>query len=208
MTLAVGHSDFARSTVIVDCLREIKPPFSPEAATEELCRTLKGYHVNRVIGDRYAGEWPREQFAKLGIIYEPSANPKSELYRDLLPLINSNRIELLDHPKLINQLTGLERRTARGGKDSVDHAPGAHDDVVNAVAGLASLANRYGGYDVSYSWVDGVEDADAASAAREQRRKRIAAIMNGSVDDDPALAHPTLSNEELLRIASPIRLGI
>jgi hypothetical protein len=31
------------------------------------------------------------------------------------------------------QLCELERRTARGGRDSVDHAAGGHDDVANAV---------------------------------------------------------------------------
>jgi hypothetical protein len=35
---------------------------------------------------------------------------------------------------LIAQLLGLERRTARSGKDSIDHAPGGHDDVANAAA--------------------------------------------------------------------------
>jgi hypothetical protein len=29
----------------------------------------------------------------------------------------------------------LERRTSRMGRDAVDHAPGAHDDIANAVAG-------------------------------------------------------------------------
>src|SRR5262249_32943467 len=68
--------------------------------------------------------------------------PKSELYRELLPLVNSRRVELLDHPRLISQLLGLERRTARGGKDSIDHAPNAHDDLVNAVAGaLVAVAD-------------------------------------------------------------------
>ena len=38
------------------------------------------------------------------------------------------------------QLCGLERRTARGGRDSIDHAPGGHDDLANAVAGAAALA--------------------------------------------------------------------
>jgi hypothetical protein len=33
------------------------------------------------------------------------------------------------------QLIGLERRTARGGRDSIDHPPGGHDDVANAAAG-------------------------------------------------------------------------
>jgi hypothetical protein len=49
---------------------------------------------------------------------------------------------------------GLERRTARGGRDSIDHAPGAHDDLANAVAGLAAVAKR-GSYDSSLDWVSG-----------------------------------------------------
>ncbi len=31
----------------------------------------------------------------------------------------------------------IERRTARGGRDSIDHAPGSHDDIANAVCGGA-----------------------------------------------------------------------
>jgi hypothetical protein len=69
-------------------------------------------------------------------LFEQSARPKSDLYIDLLPLINSQRVELLDDKRLIAQLIGLERRTSRMGRDSVDHAPGGHDDCANAVAGL------------------------------------------------------------------------
>ena len=46
-------------------------------------------------------DWPPEQFKKRGITYEPAARPKSDFYRDLLPVINSRRIELLDHPRLV-----------------------------------------------------------------------------------------------------------
>jgi hypothetical protein len=42
------------------------------------------------------------------------------------------------------QLVGLERRTARGGKDSIDHCPGAHDDVANAAAGAIVTALKKG----------------------------------------------------------------
>ncbi len=76
-----------------------------------------------------------EGFKKHGIRYEHSDKTKSELYLELLALINSGRADLLDHPKTLNQFCGLERRTSRQGKDSVDHAPGAHDDLCNAVAG-------------------------------------------------------------------------
>src|SRR5262245_64495887 len=34
---------------------------------------------------------------------------------------------------------GLERRTSRGGRDSIDHAPGGHDDLANAAAGAIHL---------------------------------------------------------------------
>jgi hypothetical protein len=71
----------------------------------------------------------------------PSAKPKSDLYRDLLPLVNGCRIELLDHPKSVNQLCALERKTARSGKDSIDHPPGQHDDAINAIAGAAVHAH-------------------------------------------------------------------
>jgi len=67
----------------------------------------------------------------------------------LLPLINSKRVELLDHVKLINQLCSLERRTARGGRDSIDHPPGGHDDLINAVAGLAAVQHEFGSYSLA-----------------------------------------------------------
>ena len=58
----------------------------------------------------------REQFRKHGVNYECSEKPKSELYRDLLPLINSGAVDLIEHDRLVTQLTSLERRTARGGR--------------------------------------------------------------------------------------------
>jgi hypothetical protein len=140
--------------VVIDCVREIKPPFSPATVTEEFAKVLRSYNVTKVIGDRYAGTWPVEQFGKFSVSYEQSAAPKSDLYRDLLPLLNSNRIRLLDNPKLVNQLCGLERRVSRGGRDSIDHAPGAHDDIANCIAGLAAINNKYGGYISDWSrWV-------------------------------------------------------
>ena len=78
-----------------------------------------------------------EQFKRFNITCEQSAKPKSELDIDTLALLNSRRIELVDRSRLVSQLTSLERRTARRGKDSVDHAWATHDDLANAVYGLA-----------------------------------------------------------------------
>ncbi len=134
MTLAISHRD-AEGRGVLDAIRRVHPPFSPDAVVAEFAHLMKSiFHINRCIGDHYAGAWPIEAFAKHGVTYEPSAKAKSDLYRDLLPLINSGRIELLDDARLVNETCGLERKTARSGKDSIDHAPGQHDDVVNAVA--------------------------------------------------------------------------
>ena len=48
---------------------------------------------------------------------EPAEKTKSELYQDLLPLLNSRAVDLLDHDRLMMQLVSLERTTARGGRD-------------------------------------------------------------------------------------------
>ena len=67
--------------------------------------------------------------------------PKSDLYLELLPQINSGQLDLLDHDRRVAQLVSLERRTARGGRESIDHPEGYghHDDVANACAGVAYL---------------------------------------------------------------------
>jgi hypothetical protein len=138
MTLAVAHMD-AEGIAVLDATREVKPPFSPESVVEEFAALLRSYRISRVYGDAYAGEWPRERFAIHGISYEVSSRNKNAIYGDFLPALNGRRIRLLDQPRLIGQLCGLERRTSRGGKDSIDHSPGGHDDVANAVAGALTL---------------------------------------------------------------------
>src|SRR5439155_16788293 len=111
MALAIAHQQDGRA--VLDAVREIRPPFSPEAVVREFADLLRQYGVTTVRGDRYAGEWPRQAFARHGIAYEPSAAPKSELYGGFLPILNSARVELLDVPRLHAQLLGLERRTSR-----------------------------------------------------------------------------------------------
>lgn len=154
MTLCIGHG--SDNLAVLDALRERKPPFSPEAVVEDFCATLKRYGVGEVTGDRYAGEWPREQFRKHGVAYRLAEHTRSDLYRDLLPALNSRRVNLLDSTALVNQIVGLERRVARGGRESIDHAPNSHDDLANAAAGLVSLCinpvEAPEAYSTTFSW--------------------------------------------------------
>jgi hypothetical protein len=178
MTLAVAHRDFARNVVVLDCLREMPPPFSPEQTVLEFALTCRNYKISKVEGDRFGGEWPRESFRRHGISYEVCDKTKSELYQALLPLLNSRRIELLDNARLINQLINLERRTSRGGKDSIDHSPGSHDDVSNVCAGVAAMCTRYGGFDTQYSsWQPGFVDYDQREQPQEAAEQERADLI-------------------------------
>jgi hypothetical protein len=142
MALAIAHR--RGEMLVLDAAREIQPPFNPDAATTEFSTLLKAYGVAKIIGDRYAGERVREPFRRHGVEYQLSEAPKSDTYRDALPLFNAGRAQLLDLKRLVNQLCSLERRTARGGRDLIDHPqhPGAHDDLANAVCGAFVMLER------------------------------------------------------------------
>lgn len=165
--MAIAHKDKTTSMGVLDCVREIKPPFSPEMVAQEFAATLRTYGISKALSDKFAGAFPVEAFKRNGISLEQSAKPKSEIYRDFLPLLNSKRVDLLDHPRLSTQLSSLERRTARSGRDSIEHAPGAHDDVANVVAGaLTNLSVSKYRYVEDLSWVDDDNDPDAFNRMR------------------------------------------
>ena len=107
---------------------------------------MRQYRCSRCYGDRYGGAWPAEQFMKCGIHLEPAEKTKSDIYLDLLPLINSKAVRLLDHDRLMLQFVGLERTTKSGGRDRIDHPRGCHDDVANAAAGALVYAYAGSGY--------------------------------------------------------------
>jgi hypothetical protein len=139
-TLAVAHKE--GKTSVLDVIREVRPPFAPEAVVEEFCQVLRNYKVYSVRSDKYGGEWVVEQFRKCGVTLEACDRIKSQLYADVLPLINSRQAALLDDQVLRRQLIGLERKTRMGGRDTIDHVRGGRDDVANAVAGALVYAGQ------------------------------------------------------------------
>jgi hypothetical protein len=150
-TLAIGHLE--DQTTIIDVLRAERGVQA--SIVSEYSMVLKSYGIHEVTGDHYGGSWVSEEFAKCGIRYQAAEKPKSDLYVDLLPRINSQRVELPPDEKLIAQLINLERRTGRSGKDSIDHGPGGHDDRANVCAGLASLTAKPAAYTVKRTVKEG-----------------------------------------------------
>jgi hypothetical protein len=158
--------------ICIDLVREIRSPHSPERACEEFATALKAYGLSKVVTDRYGMEWPVEQFRRFGIAAEQSAEPKGTLYVELLPYLNSARVELLDNDRAVNQICSLERRTGRG-REIIDHPPNGFDDVANALAGIVNICAKRGGYDPTWGVAN---EEDTQVNLEEERRRRFAKV--------------------------------
>jgi hypothetical protein len=137
--LCIAHKD--GNVAVLDVLKDYPAPHNPHLVIGEMVRTLERWKIRRVTGDAYSAEFAAAAFQEKGIAYRKCDKNKSALYADLLPLLSSGRVELLDHQRMIKQLCQLERRTRAGGKDVIDHPQGQHDDLINAAAGALVASN-------------------------------------------------------------------
>jgi hypothetical protein len=185
MTLGIAHRE--DKVAVLDVIREVQPPFSPDQVVADFAATLKAYRIGRVEGDRYGGQWVQESFRTHGITYVASAKPKSDIYKNMLPMLNSGEVDLLDNARLVAQLCALERRTARGGRDSIDHGPGGHDDVANAAAGALTQVTLGYRAPVAYSGIYTMDARGSSGLSRSfnghSRPRPLSQAMEGSMFD-------------------------
>jgi len=139
MTLAVAHREGGKRFVL-DVVLERRPPFDVDVCVAEFSATLKCFGLSQVTGDGWGNGTIEAMFRQCRIVYMLATRPKSEIYRELLPLLNSKQVGLLDNKRLVSQFCSLERRTTRGVRESIDHPERGHDDLANAAAGAITLA--------------------------------------------------------------------
>jgi hypothetical protein len=135
-TMAIGHRE--GDHLHIDAVFAKPAPFSPDQVISEFAHILRLYRISAVVGDAYAGDFPRAIFERHSITYSLSKKTRTELYQSLLPHLNSGAITIPDDPILIKQLVGLER-TITGGREKIDHPRSGKDDLANALAGCAEL---------------------------------------------------------------------
>ena len=158
-TLSIAHKE--GDNFVVDLIRGTKGAFDPQVVTEEYAALLKEYRIGAIVGDHYGAEWVKSTWSRCNITYTRSDLPKSAIYLEAMPLFTRGLVRLPDHPTLIRELRLLERRTHRGGKDSVDHPKNGHDDFANSVCGvLRQLSSRLGSYSLD-AFQDDFVDRDA-----------------------------------------------
>jgi hypothetical protein len=134
-TLAIVHADGKRVVLDLVIDQGPRPPFDPRQAVKRFAVALRAYGLSSVTGDAYAGQTFRKDFEAEGIAYNVESRSASDLYEDLEPKLNAGEVELLDVPKLTEQLVGLVWKAAK-----ITHVAGEHDDYANAVAGAVTLA--------------------------------------------------------------------
>jgi hypothetical protein len=137
--LGIAYADPESKRAVLACLvgQTGAPPFNPRDAVRKFAGVLKEYGLSRVTGDAYAGQTFRADFVNHGIQYETCKVPKSDIYEALEPRLNAGEVELLDIPKLTEQLMTL---VYRGSK--IDHIVGDHDDWANGAAGAIWLTKQ------------------------------------------------------------------
>lgn len=162
MTLAIAHQHEGKA--VVDCVIERRPPFDPmRVLVNDFAPVLGRYRVTRVTGDNVSRGFVESTLRNLSIAFDVSTMDKSALYLNLLSLINSGAVELLDDPTLRLQILSLQRYPTSGGKDRVDHPRGKpyHDDVSNSVAGAVGLVSNAVGKKLIPAVFSGSFDAGA-----------------------------------------------
>src|SRR5262249_30087033 len=72
MALSVGHRE-KDGVVVVDAIRERRPPFSPSEVVAEFSETLKSYGIVKIVSDKWGGDWPGEKFREHNVGCEVAA---------------------------------------------------------------------------------------------------------------------------------------
>jgi hypothetical protein len=129
--------DSPDSRIVQDYLKGFSKPRSGivdlEGVVAEIVTILRGFGCDSVLADRYAANWVVQAFARHGIAVT-QAPAKSGCYAEIEPVIAQGHLVLLDHPTQTRELSLLECRARPGGKPSIDHPRGGHDDFANALA--------------------------------------------------------------------------
>jgi hypothetical protein len=196
--IAISHRE--NDQLIVDVVRAVPAPHQPEDVTKQFVELCKAYRCRRVTGDAYSGEWVAGAFRKHGVTYDRADKPKSALYLEAIPCFSQRRVSLPNHARLLRELTLLERRTARSGKDTVDHPARGSDDIANAACGSLYLLAKPSAF-VGHAFVRG----DSAYC-RSRLLDRLPAPVYA--DADTVRAHHAAMDADVMSLNAESRAAV
>jgi hypothetical protein len=128
--------------IVIDGVWVRKPPLDPREVAREFSSICARYGVRRLVGDYYSAEWCAGAFREFGMTYVTAEKTRSELLRELLPVLSTRGVELPPDDALVAELASLERRVGPSGRESIQAPAGLHDDRSTALATGVYLASR------------------------------------------------------------------
>ena len=150
---AVAFESVDDLVIELAAVRRWAPPFSPSAVVKEAAELAASYGISEITIDRFAPGLVADVFSEHGIRCTVMERDTSAAFVELLALINSQRVRLLDVPALLRELQQLERRAGSSGRDIVSHPMRGHDDVAAAAAGAligAKSGRRQGDLGITF----------------------------------------------------------
>lgn len=147
------HDDFAlcishalpNEGIAVDFLKRWRGtkerPVQFDEISLEIKLHLDRYGIVKVVGDQHCFEIIRQQLLKLDIEYVQcrfGSYTRAEIFGNLKQLVIQRKIELLDHPELLEQLVSLEEVMLDGGRVDIQALGRMRDDLA-VVLGLNVL---------------------------------------------------------------------
>jgi hypothetical protein len=168
--VCIGHIEAGTERVMIDAIRERKPPYSPEQIAKEFSALIRSYNISNVLADHFGGAAIAEQFLKWNVTidHQPGAPPKSEMYLAGIQTFNSARAGMLDDDVGIDQICSLVRKNQSGGRPLIDAEKGGHDDRANVVCGVIWMLLEKPRYNLA-AMGDGDINSKSIEAARQQR---------------------------------------
>lgn len=120
-----------------------KNPVKAHDVAKYVRQICKMFGLNEVAADQYSFQPLREIFEQYGVaLVEHTFTPvfKKKIYFNMKRLVHSQQIDLLDHPKLAEELKGLIVEQTPTGQIRIGHGSGGSDDYSDATAVSAYLS--------------------------------------------------------------------
>jgi hypothetical protein len=126
-------TDNTPDVCVQDLLLEIAPPFDPGDMVAQIAAACRQFGITEVVGDQFSEGFAAAEFFRHGIQYFVSARKTAECVLDSLAVINTQRVRLLDVPKMRKQYLNLRRDYGSGGRITVLETR-RHDDLAVVTA--------------------------------------------------------------------------
>jgi hypothetical protein len=138
--MALAHHA-GEGLIVLDCVPfwtgSKQAPLGFQWVCGQVAGILRQFGINVLQGDQFAAVAIKQEFLKIGIIYDEftfSRNTRAQLFSNLRHVIEQQRIELLEHPELLQQLRSLEEHRSADGNVDIRPVHGQKDDLAVVLA--------------------------------------------------------------------------